>query len=384
MAQVTILVGTTKGAFLVASDADRSQWEVSGPHCDGWPINHVVGDPSTGMIWAGGGSGFSGAGVWASADQGATWSRARLSRGQIDEWAAHDPEFAAFLKWTPEETPFDGVVETVWSLHRGAGALWAGGKPGCLFRSGDDGQTWEAVSGFNAHETRESWMAGAAGLVVHSLVSDPADPKKIWAGVSSAGVFASEDGGATWERRNRLDNAEGCAHHHHPAAPRDGLTGLCVHNMVRAPGEGDTMYQQNHHGVFRSRDGERNWQDMTAGLPSHFGFPIAVHPRDPEMLWVLPLNGDTEGRYPPEAAAAVWRSVDGGESWQAQRTGLPQKSCFFTVLRQAMAVDNQPSVGVYFGTNTGSVFMSRDEGETWDEVVRHLPCVLSVEVLEGE
>ena len=122
----------------------------------------------------------------------------------------------------------------------------------------------------------------------------------------------------------------------------------------------------------------------TEGLPSSFGFPLWVHPGDDRTVWTLPLNGDMAGRYPPDAAAAVWRSRDGGASWVAQRSGLPQEACFFTVLRQAMSGDRQEPAGVYFGTNSGSVFATRDEGETWTEVARHLPTILSVDVLEPE
>lgn len=181
-----------------------------------------------------------------------------------------------------------------------------------------------------------------------------------------------------------LANSAACPSHPHPAAPRDGETGHCVHNVVRAPGTDDVLYQQNHHGVWRSPDGGRSWEDITEGLPSTFGFPIRVHPRDPQTLWTVPLNGDSAGRFPPDAAAAVWKSTDGGRSWRARREGLPQTACFFTVLRQAMAVDSAQSVGVYFGTNTGSIFASFDEGESWSEIARHLPTVLSVELLEAK
>ncbi len=380
---VTVLVGTTKGAFLIAGDAAREDWKISGPHCDGWPINHLAGDPATGRLWAGGGGDFQGAGVWRSEDGGQSWQLSRLTSGHMDEWAAGDPEFAAMIGWQPTETPFGKDFSQIWSLNFAHDTLLAGTKPASLLKSTDGGQSWERVDGLTDHPSRPDWQGGAAGLVLHTIVSDPGDTGKLWVGISAAGVFASEDGGTSWERRNRLSNAEAHRHHDHPAGPKGGETGHCVHNIVRAPGNGgDLLYQQNHHGVFRSPDGGRSWDDVTEGLPSTFGFPVAVHPSDPQTIWVLPLNGDTQGRYPPDASAAVWRSRDGGDSWQALRDGLPARNCYFTVLRQAMATDRANPAGVYFGTNSGSVFASRDEGESWTEIARHLPTVLCVETLD--
>lgn len=373
-APARLLLGTTKGAFVLTPR--RGDWAVSGPHCGGWCINHVIGDAGSGTLWAGGGGDWHGAGVWRSAD-GAAWELCRLSHGQLDEWAASDPDTAAFFDWKPSEVPFEGLV-SVWSLHHVHGVLYAGTKPASLLASMDGGRTWRRNSALEDHPSRQDWNPGAAGLVLHTLLSDPDDAAKLWLGISAAGVFATEDGGDSWQRRNRLSNAAESCGHAHPAAPRDGETGHCVHNMQRGPG--DLLYQQNHQGTYRSTDGGRNWSDITAGLPSAFGFPVAVHPKDPQTLWVLPLNGDAAGRFPPEASAAVWKSTDGGGSWEAKRQGLPQGSCFFTVLRQAMATDAE--AGVYFGTNSGSVFASPDAGESWTEIARHLPTILSVETLE--
>ena len=351
--QIAVLLGTTKGVFLLDGSPDRGDWAVRGPYCDGWPINHVLGDPTTGTIWAAGGGEWYGAGVWRSDDLGQSWAV------------------------STEGLPVgEGGIKTLWSLGRGRDRLYAGAKPAMLFESDDRGASWRKVQGLNDHPSCPDWEPGAAGLVLHSIVADPSDPGKLWVGISAAGVFATEDGGATWERRNRRSNAA-------TVGPQDhgDDVGLCVHNLVRAPLTHDLMYQQNHHGVHRSPDGGRTWTGIGGALPSGFGFPVAVHPRDPQTLWVFPLNGDSLGRFPPDASAAVWRSRSGGDDWQALRNGLPGKDCFFTVLRQAMAVDAETPAGVYFGTNSGSVFASRDEGDSWSEIARHLPTVLSVETL---
>ena len=376
-----VLIGTTKGLFVLTSRDGRQSWQMSGPYCDGWSINHAIG--AKGTLWAGGGGAWSGAGVWRSIDSAKTWELSKLADGEMDEWIRNDPETGAFfgIESPPPPAPFSGRVSAIWSLGRAGGRLYAGAKPATLFVSEDEGETWQEVEALSNHPTREEWTPGAAGLTLHTIVTDPQNPQKLILGISAAGVFVSEDGGTNWERRNRLSNTANCEEHNHPAAPRDGQTGLCVHNMMTGPD--GMLWQQNHHGVYTSTDDGRSWDDVTKGLPSTFGFPIAVHPKNPGTAFTLPLNGDSQGRYPPDASAAVWRTRDGGQTWQACRNGLPQENCYFTVLRQAMTVDQADAPGVYFGTNSGSLFASFDQGENWRELARHLPTILCVETSMG-
>jgi photosystem II stability/assembly factor-like uncharacterized protein len=356
--KVLILVGTKKGAFILDSGAERRAWQLRGPFCETWPMNHVVADAASGTIYGGGGNAWFGPAVWKSTDLGATW--------------AHS---SAGLAYAAGEEP----IKAVWSLAPGAGTLYAGVEPAGLFRSDDGGQSWRHIAGLRDHPSRPHWQPGGGGLILHSLVLHPSDPRQLWVGISTAGVFHSADRGETWEARNQGTRADFL-----PEGQRYPEYGQCVHCLVMAAGKPERLYQQNHCGMYRSEDGGRHWQSIEAGLPSTFGFPAAVHPRDPDSLYLLPLNGDTAGRYVPDAKVAVWRTRDGGAQWQALRRGLPQENAFFGVLRQAMATDRLAPAGVYFGTSTGALFASADEGDSWSCIAQHLPAILSVETLVFE
>ena len=355
MPKVLILVGTKKGTFLIESDGARRAWSLRGPFCEAWPIQHAIGDPATGTIYAAGGNPWFGGAVWKSTDLGETWTHSSTG-----------------LAYAEGEEP----VKAAWSLAVGPGGLYAGVEPAGLFKSTDGGETWAHVEGLRAHPSRPEWHPGGGGLILHTIVPDPADSGRMWVGISSAGVFHTADGGASWEPRNRGTRAD-----YNPEDQRYPEFGQCVHSLVLAAGTAERLYQQNHCGMYRSDDGGRQWSSIEAGLPSSFGFPSAAHPRDADTLYLLPLNGDIQGRYMPEARAAVWRTRDGGQSWAALREGLPQQHAYFGVLRQALATDPLAPAGVYFGTSGGALFASADEGESWQCLAEHLPCISSVETL---
>jgi len=346
-----LLVGTRKGLFVLDGDADRRSWQVRGPLCDGWPIHDAIVDPGSGAIFAGGGSSWYGPAVWRSDDLGETWT--------------HSSEGLTYGDDGPK-------IPTVWNVTRGPDALYAGVEPAGLFRSRDGGATWEHIEGLTNHRTRSEWQPGAGGLCLHSIVPHPTDTSRVWVGISAVGAFETADGGATWDLRNKGVRAD-----FYPDKYPE--FGQCVHKLVMAADGGEHLYQQNHCGVYRSFDGGREWQEITAGLPSQFGFPMVAHPRDPNTVWTIPLSEPEEGRFMPQGHAAVWQTSDGGDSWARRDAGLPTENAYLGVLREAMAVDRLDPVGVYFGTSTGQVYGSRDEGRTWSVVADNLPAVWSVE-----
>ncbi len=351
--RVLLLVGTRKGAFIAESDAARRTWTLRGPLCEGWPVHDLSVDPASGAIYAATGDPWYGPAVWRSDDLGATWMHSSAGLTYGDQGPA---------------------IPSAWNVTAAHGAVFAGVEPAGLFRSDDRGATWAHVAGLTSHQTRPEWQPGNGGLILHTIVPHPSDPQRMWVGISAVGTFETRDGGATWETRNRGVRADFVP----GPAPEFGQ---CVHKLVAAAGEPETLYQQNHCGVYRSADGGASWTEITGSLPSDFGFPMVSHPRDPATAWVIPLTPPERGRYMVDAAAAVWRTRDRGASWERLAGGLPQEHAYLGVLREAMAVDRLDPVGVSFGTSNGELWTSADEGATWSLVAGHLPGIWSVEAL---
>jgi photosystem II stability/assembly factor-like uncharacterized protein len=348
-----LLVGTSKGAFILDGDANRSTWSLRGPLCEGWPIHDLQWDTATSSIYAGGGSIWYGPAVFRTDDLGETWT--------------HSSEGLNYGDDGPK-------IPTVWNVTPAHGSIFAGVEPAGLFRSDDGGSNWSHVAGLREHPSRPGWQPGAGGLICHTIVPHPSDAEKMWVAISAVGTFATEDGGATWEARNR-----GVVDCNSPDPHPE--TGQCVHKLVMAAGQPDRFYQQNHCGVYRSTDGGRQWQDISTGLVSEFGFVFGAHPRDPATGWVIPLSHPEEGRYAPGGSLGVWRTNDSGDSWQRHGDGLPQENAFVGVFREAMAVDRLDPVGVFFGTSTGQLYGSVDEGESWSVVAENLPPIWGVEAV---
>jgi hypothetical protein len=367
MSGVRVLVGTRKGAFVLTSDEARQTWDVSGPHFGGWEVYHVNGSSvNPDRIYASQSSDWFGQIIQRSDDGGRTWVPAG-NKFVYDgvpgthQWYDGTPHPWEFKRvWHLEPSPTDPDV------------VFAGAEDAALFRSGDGGQSWEELSGLRGHGSGSSWQPGAGGLCLHTILLDPADARRMYIAISAAGVFRSDDGGVTWEPKNRGLKSEGIP-------DPDAEVGHCVHRIALHPSRPRVLFMQKHWDVMRSDDGGESWQEVSGNLPSDFGFPIGVHAHEPDTIYVVPIKSDSE-HYPPDGRLRVYRSRTGGHEWEALTSGLPQRDCYVNVLRDAMAVDTLDSCGIYFGTTGGQVYASADSGDTWAPIVRDLPAVISVEV----
>jgi photosystem II stability/assembly factor-like uncharacterized protein len=354
MSRTLLLVGTRKGCFVLESD-DRRDWALRGPYCESWPVYHAIYDPASGSIYAAAASEWHGSAVWRSRDLGRSWALSSEGLGYADGESRR--------------------VSKVSTLAVAAGRVLVGVEMPGIFESGDGGETWSLLTTLAGQPGSERWDDPAnqppGHLGISAIMTDGVDASRFWAIVQGVGLFETGDGGSSWTPRNRGLRADWPRPHEE--------VGFCVHRLVRSPVDPDRMYQQNHVGMHRSDDGGRSWTEITEGLPTEFGFAAATHPHDRDTFYVIPLDPG-HARCMPGGQAAVWRTRDGGESWVRLDRGLPQRDAHVGVLRAAMAIDSRSSPGLYFGTSTGQLFASADEGESWSEIASYLPPIWSVEV----
>jgi hypothetical protein len=370
---VDLLVATRKGAFVLRGDSSRRNWRIGEPHFLGHETNHLTSDPRDGTTWLlAAKTGHLGPTVFRSTDRGQSWSEARRP--------------PAFPK-VPEGQ--DGpALDRVFCLAPGhgnqPGVWWAGSVPHALFRSEDGGVSWEVVVGFRDYldglraQTPPRFFPTPGGAITHSILVDPRDANHLYVSLSTGGSFETADAGANWRPLNQGVSADFLP-------DPDPEFGQDPHCMVLSPADPDRLYQQNHCGVYRLDRPALRWERIGRNLPpdvGDIGFPIVAHPRDPDTVWVFPMDGTSVWpRTAPGGHPAVFRSRDGGRNWRRGATGFPQAQGWLTVFRQAMTCDAQDPVGLYLGTTTGEVWGSRDEGESWRQVASHLPPVLAIEVL---
>ncbi|MGH8704472.1 MAG: glycosyl hydrolase [Burkholderiales bacterium] len=370
---VALLVSTRKGAFILKSDRGRRRWRLGEPHFFGHIVHHMVLDPrDRRTLLVAARTGHLGPTVFRSSDFGRKWREAKRP--------------PAFPK--AKEGEKGREVDHVFWLTPGhasePGAWYAGTSPQALFRSADGGATWDPVAGFNDHPMREKWTGGEQdgtpdGPKMHSILVDPRDAAHLYIGMSSGGVFESRDRGASWRPLN-----QGCRADFLPDPfPEYGHDPHCVRLHPLAP---DRLYQQNHCGIYRMERAEGRWVRIGEKMPKavgDIGFPLALHPRDPDTLWVFPMDGSTVWpRTSPGGKPAVYATRDAGNSWRRLDRGLPRAQAWWTVKRQAMSADAHEPVGIYFGTTQGEVWASADEGKRFACIARHLPHIYSVEAAE--
>jgi len=370
---VALLVGSRKGAFILRGDRSRRAWRLSAPILLGNIVHHLVLDSRDGrtMLMAAR-TGHLGPTIFRSTDMGRSWKEAR-----------RPPAFPRAA-----EGQKGLVVDHVFWLSPGhpseKGVWYAGSSPPGLFRSDDGGVTWEGVAGFNQHPMRSSWVGEGQqgppdGATLHSILIDPRDPNHIYLGISAGGFFESLDRGSGWKPLNK-----GCQADFIPTPDLEyGHDPHCVRLHPLMP---DRLYQQNHCGIYRMERPEGCWVRIGDNMPKRvgdIGFPLILHPRDPETMWVFPMDGTTVWpRVSPDGKPAAYVTRNAGRTWRRQDKGLPESHAWFTVKRQAMAADAHEPVGIYFGTTSGEIWGSRDEGEKWISLVSHLPEIYSVEVAE--
>ncbi len=348
-----LLVGTKKGLFVLQGEPG-APFEVRARAFAGEPIDYAMREPRSGRVLATMTSPFYGPKIFHADDPSGEWSQAD----------------GVALPAGGEE-----ALVRIWVIESGEdeGALYAGGDPGVLFESVDGGASWRINAALWEHRIAEDWQPGGGGLCLHSIMPWPGQPEKLAVAVSAAGIWLTEDRGQSWRRGNG-----GLVARYLPEEARDGSNQLCVHHIERAAGRPERLFMQFHGGVYRSDDAGESWVAIGAGLPSDFGFPLAIDPADPDSAYVIPLEGDFD-RVTPGGRVRVYETRDAGASWVQRGDGLPARHAYLTVLRLAFDYAGAAeSLELYFGATSGEVFGSGDAGRSWFSVCNRLPPVYSV------
>jgi hypothetical protein len=376
MSEVKVFVGTRKGGLIFTSDEARQEWSCSDLHFKAWNVLHMNLDVRDQRLHVSTTHDVFGPSTHYSDDYGKTWTQAEISP------AFEAPSSAGRPLGSPDEAmePDKAIQEPekvikTWNITPGRksepGVLYAGIQPAALFRSSDRGQTWEINESLYHHPHRETWFPGAGGLALHTILPHPTDHQKMWVAISTGGCYFTDDGGVSWNPRNKNVRTDFLPN----PFPEYGQ---CVHKIVAHPSQPERLYQQNHCGVYRSDNGGLDWIDIgESKLVSRFGFPITVHPHDPDTIYIVPEESD-QYRISVDGKFRVWRSQDCGETWHALDRGLPDRA-YLVVLRGAMATDTYDEVGIYVGTSTGQIFLSRDAGDNWELMADYLPPIYSIE-----
>lgn len=346
--RVTLFVGTKRGLFTFTSDESRREWRSAGPFLIGREVYHAILDPRDQTLWAATDHSVWGAHLHTSSDFGETWTTLENA-----------PHYA------------DRALNAIWYIAPGQ-PMYAGIEPAGLFVSHDRGATWQSVEPLNTHPTSTTWQPAGGGLALHSVIIDEQKPGRIFCAVSAGGVYRSDDNGASWRALNQNVRAD-FQPQHLPEA------GQCVHKLLQHPKQPDRFYQQNHCGVYRSDDACETWVEITNGLPSDFGYALALDSNDPDVAFVIPEES-SHMRATIDGKLRVYRTLDAGNNWEALTDGLPQENAYVSILREGMCADDLDKVGVYFGTSSGQLFASNDGGDSWTMLAGFLPKILSVQV----
>jgi photosystem II stability/assembly factor-like uncharacterized protein len=359
-------VGTRKGAFILTSDAARQQWDVAGPHFGGWEIYHLKGSPADpNRIYVSQSTGWHGQMIQRSSDGGKTWE-------PVGNQFQYDGKPGTHQWYDGTQHPWE--FKRVWHLEPSRtdpDTVYAGVEDAALFRSADGGTTWQELAGLRGHESGPKWMPGAGGMCLHTIILDPSNPERIFIAISAAGVFRTDDGGATWSPKNR-------GLHSNFMPDPDAEVGHCVHRIAMHRSRPGVLFMQKHWDVMRTDDAGDSWHEVSGNLPTDFGFAMGVHAHEPDTVYVVPVKSDSE-HYMLDGKLRVYRTRTGGNDWEALTNGLPQSDCYVNVLRGSFSVDSLDPCGVYFGTTGGQVYASPTAGDSWTAIVRDLPAVLSVE-----